>query len=85
MRSVKHEVLLYAIALGVSIIPEGLVAVVTVTLSIGVKRMAKGNTIVRKLVALEALGSVTDVCSDKTGGVITSMEHDNKHSYTATD
>lgn len=61
------EVILYAIALGIGVLPESLVAVLTITFSVGAKRMAKSNVIVRKLEALEALGGVTDICSDKTG------------------
>lgn len=61
------DVILYAIALGIGVLPESLVAVLTITFSVGAKRMAKANVIVRKLEALEALGGVTDICSDKTG------------------
>ncbi|KAI1408650.1 potassium/sodium eff [Hypoxylon sp. FL1857] len=64
---VDDEVLIYGICVGVAVIPESLIAVLTISMAIGTKAMAQGNVIVRKLSALEAVGGVTNICSDKTG------------------
>jgi P-type E1-E2 ATPase len=64
---IDREVLIYAIAVAVGIVPECLVVVLTLTMSVGSRRMAANHVIVRKLDALENLGGVTDICSDKTG------------------
>ncbi len=62
-----EEIFLLAVALAVSAIPEGLPVALTVALAIGMKRMARRNVIVRRLVAVEALGSCTYIATDKTG------------------
>jgi potassium/sodium efflux P-type ATPase len=63
----NQEVIIYAVATGLSMIPASLIVVLTITMAAGTKRMVGRNVIVRKLNALEALGAVTDICSDKTG------------------
>lgn len=61
------EVVIYAISTGIAIIPESLVAVLTISMVVATTVMRKANVVVRDLSALEALGGVTNICSDKTG------------------
>ncbi len=71
---------LLAISLAVAIVPEGLPAVMTITLAIGVKEMARNRAIIRKLSAIEALGSITLIATDKTG-TLTTNKMQVKHIY----
>ena len=65
--AVTDEVLIYGICVAVAVIPESLIAVLTIATALGTRAMAKGNVVIRKLAALEAVGGVTNICSDKTG------------------
>ncbi|KUJ18011.1 potassium/sodium efflux P-type ATPase [Mollisia scopiformis] len=65
--NVTDEVAIYAISTGIAIIPESLIAVLTITMVVGMTVMRRANVVIRDLSALEALGGVTNICSDKTG------------------
>ncbi|KAK5271955.1 potassium/sodium eff [Exophiala xenobiotica] len=65
--NVTNEVAIYAISTGIAIIPESLIAVLTITFVVGMTQMRKRKVVIRQLSALEALGGVTNICSDKTG------------------
>ena len=68
-----NEVVIYAVATGLSMIPASLIVVLTITMAMGTKKMSERHVIVRKMDSLEALGAVTNICSDKTGTLTQGM------------
>src|SRR4030043_388089 len=64
-----YQNFLFALAVAVSVVPEGLPAAMSVALSLGMRRLLKNNVLVKKLIAVETLGSVNVICTDKTGTI----------------